>query len=157
MQVLGYIRSICDPSRGRGLCGHLFRGCRCAQPPANFCDPFGIKTHEILEIKSFTALPAGATGCSHGWSGGEAKPAAAEPVEMALFYSPRPSGAKDLRCQALPHSNELPRGSGNSSAPSGQDRELTPSGFHGLRYVRLSADFAPPVATDRRSVGAKSR
>jgi len=31
--------------------------------------------------------PEGAAGCSHGWSGGAAEPADAEPVEAGLSFS----------------------------------------------------------------------
>src|SRR5687767_1609591 len=93
--------------------------------------------------KSDSPGPEGAAGCSHGCSGGAAQPAAAQPVETRLVFSFRPGGAKEAR---YGHLLLCPFGAG-----SRPDVDV-----HGLRLVRLSADCAPPVATVRRPVGAKT-
>jgi hypothetical protein len=38
----------------------------------------------------------GATACSHGWSGGAAKPADAEPVDGKRWSGAAPAGAEEM-------------------------------------------------------------
>jgi putative transposase len=56
-----------------------------------------LQSHPSCDVRAWGAIlqsqrPGGASGCSHGWSGGAARPADAEPVEagsLLLFFSPQ--------------------------------------------------------------------
>ena len=76
--------------------------------------------------------PEGAVECSHGWSGGKAMPADAEPVdEDSSPFLIAPAGRRRI----------------DASDPPGLNRDNT-TFFHGLRS-------APPVATTRDPFGAE--
>ncbi len=53
-----------------------------------------------------TLGPGGAKGCSHGWSGGAAQPAAAQPVEAGSCLS-RPGRGEGFRRASAEHSSAL--------------------------------------------------
>jgi len=53
--------------------------------------------------------PNGATGCSHGWSGGAAQPADAQPVVSTTLHRTRPGGAEAPGRQHRPNTQSCRR------------------------------------------------
>ncbi|MFN9090964.1 MAG: hypothetical protein ACK5V0_05545 [Alphaproteobacteria bacterium] len=96
--------------------------------------------------------PIGAAGCSHGWSGGAAQPADAQPVEVDAQIDSRPGGAEES--PPAPQALFLcPFGAGDIHAPpshgfrprsAGSTRGYTPSSLRDENAGPPARQHSPP-------------
>ncbi len=81
-----------------------------------------------------------------------------EPVEAVWFEETRPGRGGGWNCHTDPVAANCPQGNAihvAPSAPAGAGGQKGGSRFHGFRVGRLRRRAAPPVATARRTFGAK--
>lgn len=86
--------------------------------------------------------PAGAPECSHGWSGAEAKPTGAEPVDLPNQNTRSPGRGEGIRAAVIPARSSFRRPSGTVARESHCVPRVTlrsPDG--GLRSTR---GYSPP-------------